>query len=405
LFLAKLASSPEVSLIMNAPPSTLNDWSYEAISYLLHAHCFEDANFDWKREFPRDQKGKDRLVREAVAMANNGGGFIIFGVADQHTSSPIERICGVQPDKEFAQHLHGQLCRADPPVRFQPRNPPIAIPDSNSVIQIVQILSISAPHSFENIFYRRTSGGSAEPMKTQEVQKLFVRWNTVIREAPMLQHIRQIRYNIYQSRGWEELERDVAPLRWYAQEGSVEVRREVLEALTLPLTYVRAGMPAGLAGELSGIVLSALRPYPRRPKAEQGILMKAIDHGFSLAYDGALYLQRGLVVWEGGQILAEALTIACRYELASVESHALQKFEGARNGAARAKPTPFVDAVAWLRYKEEDAIARGRGIGSEPQINLRLEYRMLSDDGKQRATKPWDKWSQRLRRIKSLLRL
>jgi hypothetical protein len=390
---------------MNAPPSTLNDWSYEAISDLLHAHCFEDANFDWKLEFPRDQRGKDRLVRAAVAMANNGGGFLIFGVADQHAFSPIERICGVRPDKEFTHHLHGQLCRADPPVRFQPRNPPIAIPDSDSVIQVAQILPISAPHSFENIFYRRTSGGSAEPMKTQEVQELFVRWSKIIREAPMLQHIRQIRYTIYQSRGWEELERDVAPLRWYAQEGSVEVRREVLEALTLPLTYVRAGMPAGLAGEFSEIVLSALRPYSHRPMAEQDILMKAIDHGFALAYDGALYLQRGRVVWEGAQILAKALTIACRYELASVQSHALQKFEEARNAAARAQPTPFRDAIAWLRYKEEDAIAEGRGIGPEPQPHPQLGYRMLSDDGTQRTTKSRDKWSQNLRRIKSLLKL
>lgn len=338
-------------------------------------------------------------------MANNGGGFIIFGVANEHTANPIERICGLQPDTEFSQHIEGQLRRADPAVGFQLQNPPIAIPNSNRVLQVAAILPISSPHSFQNVFYRRTSGGSARPMKTQEVQGLFVRWNTAIREAPMFQHIRQIRYSIYQSSGWEELERDVAPLRWYAQEGSVEIRREVLEALTLPLTRVRAGMPAGLAGEFSGIVLSALRPYSPRPKAEQDILMRAITHGFSLAYDGALYLQRGRVVWEGTQILAEALTIACRYELASVESHAIQKFGGVREAAARAKPTPFLDAIEWLRYKEEDAIVKGRGIGLEPQINLNLEYRMFNDDGRQRATRPRYKWSRRLRCIKSLLRL
>ncbi len=385
---------------MSARPSTLNDWSYEAISYLLQSHCFEDADFDWKREFPRDQKGKDRLVREAVAMANNGGGFIIFGVADQHTSNPNERICGIQPEKEFAQQLHGQLRRADPPVRFQLRNPPLAIPDGDNVIQVAQILPISAPHSFEYIFYRRTEGGSAEPMKTQEVQSLFVKWSKMIREAPMLQHIRQIRYKIYQSVGWEELERDVEPLRWYAQEGGREIRREVLEALALPLTYVRHGMPAGLAFQLSEIVLSAMRRYSDQPEVEDAILMRAIDHGFALAYNGALYLQSGRVVWAGAQVLAEALTIASQYELADVQTYALERFKRARNAAARAEPKPFGDAIGWLQYKEEHAIARARGIMPEPEPDMAIESRILKDTETQRPVGAWTKWKQHLGRVR-----
>src|ERR1051325_3682912 len=95
-------------------PRTLNEWSLPTIRALLTANCVEDGRFDWKEMFPLDQRGKDRLVRCATSMANAGGGFIVFGVADK--GSPEQRIVGVQTDHEFYRQVADQLYRADPPV-------------------------------------------------------------------------------------------------------------------------------------------------------------------------------------------------------------------------------------------------------------------------------------------------
>jgi hypothetical protein len=75
--------------------------------------------------FPPDDKGKDRLVRSAAAMANAGGGFIVFGVADR--GSGADRACGMPADAEMGAWLASQLKRADPPIPHTLTNPPIPV--------------------------------------------------------------------------------------------------------------------------------------------------------------------------------------------------------------------------------------------------------------------------------------
>jgi hypothetical protein len=108
-------------------------------------------------------------------MANSGGGFIIFGVDDDQARPPTARAAGLPPDQEFGRRLNDLLKRADPSVPHVLRNPPIAVPATRTVIQVVEIFSASAPHSFPSgTFHKRTNSGS-EPATTREVGDMFSR--------------------------------------------------------------------------------------------------------------------------------------------------------------------------------------------------------------------------------------
>ena len=388
---------------MDEIPATLQAWSYEAIVDLLEAHCFEDARFDWKCALPssKDDNGKDRLVQEAVGMANSGGAFIVFGIADKHDRDPKQRIRGLPPDQEFNHKLQHLLKRADPAVPFLVKNPPISIPNSKLYIQVVQILPRSAPHSFKSIFYRRTTGGSAEPMTTHQVRDIFSRQDRLILEAPILQDIRRIEHNLQVTSDWELINQEVAPLRRYAMDGSATVRLAVLEALNDPCARVRSDMPAGVALHLTNIIWPAIKPGEEkegRIAEEEEILLRAAEHGRVLAYDGALYLRNGTTVWAGAIVLAEVLCAASGYELPKVVSKVRQGFKSARDGAERSHPKSFREAIEWLRYKEEDALARSTGrAGLNPPDDL--EYRLLRVKEELEETSRWRTWKRRLRQV------
>jgi hypothetical protein len=158
-------------------PETLDEWTFPAIRGLLQAHAFEDGRFDWKEKLPdrRDPNASAGLLKTAIGLANSRGGFLIFGVSNDASLDPEQRIVGVAAaDQEFEKRLADQFAKADPTVPFQAQNPPLLIPGRTGVVlHVVEILDMLAPHSHDGVFYRRTSGGSREFMGTQEVREMF----------------------------------------------------------------------------------------------------------------------------------------------------------------------------------------------------------------------------------------
>jgi hypothetical protein len=52
-----------------------------------HADVAEDAELDWKGERRTDEHAKDELAKDVAAMANSGGGVVVFGVGEEGEGS------------------------------------------------------------------------------------------------------------------------------------------------------------------------------------------------------------------------------------------------------------------------------------------------------------------------------
>jgi hypothetical protein len=157
---------------MSVHPQSLDDWTLDYIRGLLERHVFEDVEFDWKETVD----GRDgRLRRNAVGMANNGGGFFIFGVSDNRNATPVDRLVGLDNTVDVAMSLSHLLTHApmDPGVPFQAAAPMPILP-RNRVVVVAQIFPTRAPHSVDGVFYGREPGATRY-LTTQEVANLIIR--------------------------------------------------------------------------------------------------------------------------------------------------------------------------------------------------------------------------------------
>ena len=161
-------------------PRSLNEWSVPAILEILTKGLFETEDFDFKEALPdsRDAAAKTRLRCACCAFANAGGGFLVFGVANDRTLAPDKRLKGLEPNIDFPEHFgsYPQLCV--PSVEWAFQNPPLSLP-SGRVIHIVHVpKSWKAPHAVGSSedgwrFLKRTNKGD-EGMNIDEVRASFL---------------------------------------------------------------------------------------------------------------------------------------------------------------------------------------------------------------------------------------
>ena len=351
----------------------LSEWTLSAIHDLLAANCVEDGRFDWKEMFPvpQDSKGRDRLVRAATAMANAGGGFIVFGVADRGFA--VDRVVGVSTDAEFGRELSQQLQRADPPVPHRLQNPPLDVGPGRS-IYVVEILGFAAPHAdADGRYFERTGGGTDQPIKAHQLRGRF-RSNDVL-EAPGLHEIRRIAFTFLRPRDWERVRSGLEALGAYAAEGTARQKVEVLEALTRLAIHTRQGMPEEI---LTGILLVSEEATLR----ESDDVPELFDEGFELAaevaghvgYDAALYLHHGFGVFTSARLLSKLLDEANDAQREDLRDVVVEEFDACVDAARRAHPEAWLDAARWYEYKR-DHPARGRHI-PPPELN-EVEGRLL----------------------------
>ena len=157
-----------------------DDWTYETVVNVVNNKEFEPASFDYKEvlsaDHERDAHNKS-IARTVCAMANSGGGFILFGVRDRNRPAATneERIVGIPLGADLRKQFGDKLVASiQPEITFDISNA-IALPmDPSRGLFVCWIPeSLLRPHMVrpEGIFYRRTDGGSAEAMDFYQVRE------------------------------------------------------------------------------------------------------------------------------------------------------------------------------------------------------------------------------------------
>lgn len=161
-------------------PKTLQDWSVQAITEILAKGSFETESFDFKKFLPdsQDKASKVRLRKTCCAFANSDGGFIIFGVVDDKTKSPIDRLVGLDSVADFPEHFGNYPAGCLPTIYWSFRNPPLSL-SNGRVLHIVHIpRSWKTPHAVGDPdngwhFAKRTNKGN-EGMSIEEIRLGFL---------------------------------------------------------------------------------------------------------------------------------------------------------------------------------------------------------------------------------------
>lgn len=138
-------------------------YSLEQIDLLNIIRGGEDTYLELKVRFTNSEK----IIAEVVALANTGGGAIIFGVNDNH------KIEGVDDPDGIEERLR-QICAQDitPPVL--PFIDKVAF-DNGRRILVLEVDDTSAPHyAFDQRYYIR-DGSSKREATTEEIMRLYAR--------------------------------------------------------------------------------------------------------------------------------------------------------------------------------------------------------------------------------------
>jgi hypothetical protein len=171
---------------MKMIPKSLTEWSVPVITDLLVQGYYESDFFDFKEMLPQTKNDVDkiRLSKSCCAFANSAGGFLVFGIKDNKSLPPQDRLVGFEPAYDFPEHFGTYPRNCNPAIAWDFLNPPLKL-DTGNVIHIVEIpRSWNAPHCFENpgkgsaklrCFTKRTNKGN-EDMSYEEIRMEFLQY-------------------------------------------------------------------------------------------------------------------------------------------------------------------------------------------------------------------------------------
>jgi|CXWL01.1.fsa_nt_gi hypothetical protein len=156
----------------------------QEIESLVDARRPEGPRLEYKRELPGPtDTDKLEFLADVVAMANAGGGYILFGIADEDGAAA--EITGVTASEELIQRL-GNFVRDG----VEPRLPRVAITTvrvcDKDILELSIPLSYARPHwvSFKskNRFYMRHNADKV-PMSIDEVRSSFLQAGEAVERA------------------------------------------------------------------------------------------------------------------------------------------------------------------------------------------------------------------------------
>lgn len=166
-------------------PTSLDEWNYETVTKLVQEYEYEPGFFDFKAQLnatkaEHREKLNKSIRKTAGAMANTGGGYLIFGIQDRavHAETPLDRIQGIQLDGDLRKQFGDKLKEMQPSLHFETIAKAIPLPHNlERGIFVVRIPeSLRRPHMVnpEGVFYRRDSGGSAVIMDYFQVRDMML---------------------------------------------------------------------------------------------------------------------------------------------------------------------------------------------------------------------------------------
>lgn len=161
-------------------PKRLPDWTVQVALDLLRTGMFEQESFDFKETLPtaNDNRGKERLRRMCCAFANSEGGFLVFGISDDKTKRPEDRLIGLDNSLDFPEKFGNYPHTCSPSIYWAFQNPPLSLANGR-VLHVVQIpKSWNGPHAQGSPdtgwrFVKRTNKG-VEDMAIDEVRSAFL---------------------------------------------------------------------------------------------------------------------------------------------------------------------------------------------------------------------------------------
>ena len=188
-------------------PTQLGEWTYDTVLAVVEAHEYEPGRFDYKSALnATSEKKEDRdehrasIQRTVCAMANTGGGFILFGVRDRrHAVAQFrDRVVGIPAHGDHRREFGQKIEAIQPEVHFDAS--PVLLRKHEGDEKGVFVVSISEspirPHmvSSTGVFYKRGDGGNAVRMDVYEVrdQMLFTQERLAM---IMLFRIRLVRFH------------------------------------------------------------------------------------------------------------------------------------------------------------------------------------------------------------------
>jgi predicted HTH transcriptional regulator len=161
-------------------PQVLSDWSIDVVTDILATGGFETESFDFKETLPhsKDDAAKTRLRKTCCAFANSDGGFIVFGIMDDKSRTPIDRLVGLEPNIDLPEHFGNYPRSCSPSIYWTFLNPPLSLANGR-VLHIIHIpKSWKAPHAVGDSdngwhFMKRTNKGN-EGMSIEEIRSRFL---------------------------------------------------------------------------------------------------------------------------------------------------------------------------------------------------------------------------------------
>ncbi len=160
-------------------PTSLDDWSLELAREFVRTLNGEPSWLDFKEQLNASgverSENKNSIRRTACAMANAGGGFIIFGVADaQKYPDPEQRIRGISLNGEGRKQFN-KKCRTFPIACRTRCEAATNYRGSRTASRSYAYKFTTSAYALaEGIFPKRSDGGSAGVLGVEEVREQMV---------------------------------------------------------------------------------------------------------------------------------------------------------------------------------------------------------------------------------------
>lgn len=158
-----------------------SDLTFELLDQAVAAHVREADDLDWKLTLPQrseNPKWKEEFAKDVAAMANSGGGWLVYGVSEDRKTSAATEVAGVGDlDQGVEQQLrgvaHGHIRPAVRELRFHP----ISDPDRGNVLMLHVPASLDVPHLLsptpQSLGAPRRFGAQSEWMGERELEQAY----------------------------------------------------------------------------------------------------------------------------------------------------------------------------------------------------------------------------------------